>query len=124
MCIQKSSCYRQQEQTLSDKLELKSSLLQCNPLSDTLQQVVLTLRSKLVSFESQKIEGQKIRSRAHWQLYGDRLSANFFNAVRKLPKTSSITELRDSLGILRHNRHNIKRICTDFYNKLYATEAT
>jgi len=73
--------------------------------------------------EMRKIEGRKIQSRARWRLFGDKLSANFFNAVKEAPNTSSITELRDSQGILHHDRSMIELLCTEFYTKLYTTES-
>jgi len=73
--------------------------------------------------ETQKTEGRKIRSRARWHLLGDKLTADFFNTVKESPNTSSITELRDSQGILHHDLNTLEHLCTDFYTKLYTTES-
>jgi len=73
--------------------------------------------------ETRKTERRKIISRARWRLFGDKLIADFFNAVRELPNTLSNIELRDSQGILHHDMNTIERLYTEFYTKLYTAES-
>lgn len=81
------------------------------------------LREKLKSFETTKLEGQKVRSRAKWRLIGDRLSSEFFKAVRETPATALITELKDAQGHVHHDREGLETISLEFYSKLYSQEA-
>lgn len=57
---------------------------------------------------------------SRWRLFGDRLTSEFFQAVREVPQTSSITELIDEQGIPRHSADNLDHICSNFYSRLYS----
>jgi hypothetical protein len=108
-----------QEVELRSTLDMKTRELQLDPLSQVLQDEVNKLRSNLAEFEARKLEGQKVRSRAKWCLFGDKLTAEFFRAVRETPNNSSITELKDSQGNIQHDREALETICTDYYSQLY-----
>lgn len=57
---------------------------------------------------------------SRWRLFGDTLSADFFQAVKGALNPSSINELRDPLGVVQQGREALEDICGNFYSKLYA----
>jgi len=57
-------------------------------------------------------------------LFGDRLTVEFFQAVREVPLTSSITELLDHQGIAKQGIDALNQIFSNFYAKLYSQAHT
>jgi len=52
-------------------------------------------------------------------LFGDRLTTEFFQVVREVAQTSSISELLDHQGIASQGIDALDQICSSFYAKLY-----
>jgi len=61
-CIYKAQTNKYQEEQIRTTLDSKARELKASPLSIDLQVEVQQLRSKLQQFETQKLEGQKVRS--------------------------------------------------------------
>jgi len=114
-CIRKAGHLQEQEAALCKLLDQKTGLLQLDPLSPHLQHEISHIKIQQASFENRKLEGRKVRSLARWRLFGDRLTTEFFQAVREVPQTSSITELLDHQGIVRQGIDALDQICSSFY---------
>ncbi|XP_030963604.1 uncharacterized protein LOC115984727 [Quercus lobata] len=61
------------------------------------------------------------RSRTHWLLSGDSNTKYFHNRASHRFRRNSISELRDSHGVLFSGEENVSAMIVDFYTKLFSS---
>ena len=104
------------------KQDLKETLIRLHedPCSYSLQLRAATARESLAELESNKIEGQRIRSRIKWRDKGDACNREFFQIVGEKPRTHVISKLKDENGALTSDSREMLEIGQRFYEKLYS----
>ena len=97
--------------------------LQVNPHDQASQLLLAQKQAELLSFESRRVEGQRLRSRLKWRDKGDSMSREFFKAVQEKSTKTSIVELRSTSGDPITQQKEIEQACVDFYKDLYTASA-
>lgn len=118
-CIKKAAEGRQEELSLRESLEAKTSLIHRDPDSARVQEELEQARSKLRNLEEHKVCGQQLRSRVKWLNVGDKCSKEFFGVHNQRTNAAHIVELEDIHGNLQRDQGTMVGICHSYYQSLY-----
>lgn len=94
--------------------------LQADPHNVAAQRHLAQRQAQLLSFESRKVEGRRLRARLQWRSKGDSMTREFFKIVQEKPTRSSIAELRSPNGASLRQQGEIEAACIAFYTELYS----
>jgi hypothetical protein len=121
-CKRKAHLLRAEEATAHRNFEAASLQLNLSPGDPLQQQRHGHLRQALQNLESRKVEGKRIRSRIRWNFKGDRLSTEFFKAVREKSTATALTGIKDPAGTLVADSCGLSRLTSTFFQSLYTSE--
>lgn len=119
-CIRQASESRRQETDSRAALDVAQGALQADPQNVDAQLHLAQMQAHLLTFETRRAEGKRLRSRLKWKSKGDSMSREFFNAVKEKPARSTISELTNPGGASFTSHKDIEDACVSFYKELYS----
>jgi exonuclease III len=117
--VKKAAEFKASEEALRNELSAAQAQLQLDPFSGRWQLAVATVKERLTALEKHKSEGIRIRARLKWKEKGDWGSKEFFDMVSEKPKSTVITQLKDSQGSIVYDDSGLNEVCWKYYSNLY-----
>ena len=110
---------RRKEADVRGALSAAQEALQADPQCASAQLSLAQNQARLLTFETRKLEGKRLRARLNWKVKGDSMTKEFFNAVKDKPPRTNITELSIPGGSSITSQADIEESCIAFYKELY-----
>jgi hypothetical protein len=102
--ILKAREWKQAGASIRQQFEVEMVALQANPADAEVQATLSKHTNSLQVFKTQKVEGQRLRSRLKWNQFGNIASKEFYRATKERSCALQITKLEDSLGVSRSDQ--------------------
>ncbi len=81
-----------------------------------------TFRQRIKELEDVKVARQQIRAKLRWKQKDYIITKEFFVHIKPKPNKIWISTLKDDVGVITTSQIEMKRICCNFYSKLYKAQ--
>lgn len=110
----------QEEKSVREQLQVALDSSVTTP-TNTVEPLILELKTKLYNMEAKKCKGAMIRARSRHTIEGERSTSYFLNLEKRVQKKVHINELKDSSGKLVRSA-DILNVAENFYSNLFSSE--